>query len=88
MPEVSAYPPGTPSWVDLGSPDIEAAAAFYTGMFGWDAPEGSPETGGYRNCTYKGRPVPRASGSTDGRRTAVLDHVHSRWPTPTRQRPR
>jgi hypothetical protein len=57
MPEVTAYPPGTPSWVDLGSPDIAAAAAFYTGMFGWDAPEGPPETGGYRNCTYKGRPV-------------------------------
>jgi len=57
MPEVTAYPPGTPSWVDLGTPDIPGAAAFYGGLFGWDTPEGSPETGGYVNCTYKGRSV-------------------------------
>ena len=57
MPEVTAYPPGTPSWVDLGSPDVPAAAAFYGGLFGWEAPEGPPEAGGYRMLMYKGHPV-------------------------------
>jgi predicted enzyme related to lactoylglutathione lyase len=46
MPE---YAPGTPSWVDLGSPDVDASVAFYTGLFGWSASDpGPPETGGYR----------------------------------------
>lgn len=48
MPEMWGYAPGTPSWVDLGSPDLEASRAFYEGLFGWDAevsPE--PEAGGY-----------------------------------------
>ncbi len=44
------YPPGTPSWVDLGSPDPDASAAFYGALFDWQATEPGPaeETGGYR----------------------------------------
>src|SRR3954447_8446803 len=51
MPEVSEYAPGTPSWVDLASPDPDASARFYGGLFGWDAPEGGPVegTGGFRS---------------------------------------
>jgi predicted enzyme related to lactoylglutathione lyase len=47
MPE---YAPGTPSWIDLGSPDPDASAAFYGALFGWQATEAGPveETGGYR----------------------------------------
>jgi len=29
------YPPGVPSWVDLATPDLNAAQAFYAGVFGW-----------------------------------------------------
>jgi predicted enzyme related to lactoylglutathione lyase len=45
------YPPGTPSWADLASPDVEASARFYGELLGWEAREmGSvEETGGYRN---------------------------------------
>lgn len=32
-----SYEPGTPCWVDLMSPDVDASTAFYTGLFGWDA---------------------------------------------------
>src|SRR3954470_3527687 len=41
---------GTPIWVDLGTPDVDAAVDFYGGLFGWQADEaGDPaETGGYR----------------------------------------
>lgn len=55
--EKTGYRPGTPSWVDLGSPDPAAAAAFYGGLFGWTCEAGPPETGGYRICLLRGRPV-------------------------------
>jgi predicted enzyme related to lactoylglutathione lyase len=47
---VTEYAPGTPSWVELSSPDTDAAAAFYGELMGWDATEAGPveETGGYR----------------------------------------
>lgn len=52
MSERSSYEPGTPSWVDLGSPDPEASARFYGELFGWGVTdEGPPETGGYRIFT-------------------------------------
>jgi uncharacterized protein len=47
---VTDYAPGTPSWVELSSPDTDAAAAFYGDLMGWSATEPGPveETGGYR----------------------------------------
>ncbi len=55
--EVTSYAPGTPSWVDLGTPDPQAAAAFYSALFGWEISEGPPEAGGYRMCMLRGLPV-------------------------------
>jgi uncharacterized protein len=50
MGTARSYEPGTPSWVDLGTPDIDGAAAFYGGLFGWQAEDASPgeDAGGYR----------------------------------------
>jgi uncharacterized protein len=44
------FPPGTPSWVELSSPDTDASASFYGELMGWNATEPGPveETGGYR----------------------------------------
>jgi predicted enzyme related to lactoylglutathione lyase len=53
----TAWPAGTPCWVDLGVSDIPKAMAFYGGLFGWDIQEGPPETGGYAMCTIGGLPV-------------------------------
>lgn len=53
----TAWPPGTPCWVDIGVPDIPKAAEFYTGLFGWDIQDTGPEGGGYRMCTIGGRAV-------------------------------
>jgi predicted enzyme related to lactoylglutathione lyase len=36
MVEFSAHEVGSPCWVDLTTPDIEASKSFYTGLFGWD----------------------------------------------------
>jgi uncharacterized protein len=59
MPEVSEHAPGTPSWVDVASPDPDASARFYGGLFGWEAAETGPveETGGYRMLQRDGRNV-------------------------------
>jgi predicted enzyme related to lactoylglutathione lyase len=47
MPE---YPPGTPSWVELSTPDPVASAEFYGAVMRWNATEPGPveETGGYQ----------------------------------------
>ncbi|MEZ5077382.1 MAG: VOC family protein [Solirubrobacterales bacterium] len=59
MSERSSYAPGTPSWVDLGTPDQDAAEEFYGPLFGWsfDPGENPEETGGYRTATLRGRAV-------------------------------
>ena len=59
MSERTSYAPGTPSWVDLGSPDLDAAVEFYGALFGWEVAESqSPEqTGGYRIAILSGKTV-------------------------------
>jgi predicted enzyme related to lactoylglutathione lyase len=59
MPEMTSYEPGTPSWIDVASPDVDAAVAFYEGLFGWQSSEaGDPEeTGGYRMFSHGGKAV-------------------------------
>lgn len=42
-----AKPAGTPTWIDLATPDADAARAFYHAVFGWDYDIGGPEFGGY-----------------------------------------
>lgn len=55
--EMDRYEHGVPAWIDLGADDPDRTAAFFSELWGWDCPEGPPETGGYRNCTLRGRPV-------------------------------
>ncbi|MGH3342608.1 MAG: VOC family protein [Carbonactinosporaceae bacterium] len=70
MSEVSAYPEGTPCWVDLGADDREAAMKFYGGLFGWEFEVGPQETGHYTTCLLRGLSVagigerPRADDGT------------------------
>jgi uncharacterized protein len=56
MPE---YRHGTPSWVELSSPDTDASAAFYREVMGWTTTEAGPveETGGYRMFQTGGQNV-------------------------------
>src|SRR5215472_7413142 len=46
MADSNGVTAGTPSWVDLGSPDVDASVKFYGELFGWTADEGSLEFGG------------------------------------------
>jgi len=44
---LQAKPAGTPTWMDLMTPDIEGSRAFYQAVFGWEYDIGNPEFGGY-----------------------------------------
>lgn len=48
MAAVTKHVPNTPGWFDIGT-DTDAAKAFYTSLFGWEAQEAGPpeESGGY-----------------------------------------
>lgn len=51
------YVPGTPNWLDLGTPDVDAAVAFYTAVLGWTVHAPGGEDGGYRFFQRDGRTV-------------------------------
>ncbi|MGW1991636.1 VOC family protein [Embleya sp. NPDC001921] len=51
------YVTGAPNWLDLGSPDTEAAAAFHTAVFGWDFQSAGPDAGGYGLFTQDGKTI-------------------------------
>jgi predicted enzyme related to lactoylglutathione lyase len=55
--EKTEYAPGTPSWVDIGVPDLDAAAAFYSGLFGWEIDGGDVDMGDYRQASLRGKRV-------------------------------
>lgn len=57
MPVVSEHKPGTPSWVDIGTPDLEGAIDFYSKLFGWSVEMGPPEIGRYSMATLDGKAV-------------------------------
>ncbi len=54
------YVPGAPNWVDLGTSDVDAAAAFYRAVFGWEFQSAGPDAGGYGMFTLNGKTVAAA----------------------------
>jgi len=72
------YPAGTPSWVDLSTPDAAASAGFYGGLMGWSAtePDASGETGGYQLFQQDGQTVAGLMPQTaEGQPTAWATYV-------------
>jgi predicted enzyme related to lactoylglutathione lyase len=61
MPSRTSYLPGTPSWVDLASPDLASSVAFYSSLFGWDAVDQGEESGHYHMFEKGGVPVAGAA---------------------------
>jgi predicted enzyme related to lactoylglutathione lyase len=61
MPTRTSYKPGTPSWVDLASPELAAASSFYSSLFGWDAKDQGPESGHYHMMEFGGAAVAGAA---------------------------
>lgn len=50
-------PLGTPTWIDLGIPDLELAMSFYGSVFGWEFDVGPEEFGRYTMCLLRGKKV-------------------------------
>lgn len=71
------YAPGTPSWVELSSPDPDASAVFYGATLGWTATEpGDEQTGGYRMFQSAGNNVAGLMGHmAEGQPTAWMTYV-------------
>ncbi len=59
MPEKTTHAPGTFCWIDLGTPDQDAAGEFYGALFGWTLKEdeNAEQTGGYRTAQLNGNAI-------------------------------
>lgn len=76
MPEVTEYAPGTPSWADVSSPDLEAAKRFYGELFGWTAEaQPDPAAGGYTLLRRDGKEVAGLGPAQPGQPTAWTTYV-------------
>lgn len=73
------FRPGSPNWIDLGSPDTDAAAAFYSTVLGWSFVSAGPEAGGYGFWQVDGKTVAALGPLTEeGARSAWMVHFDSR----------
>jgi len=68
MPKIESYAQGTPSYVELQTPDQKAAKAFYGALFGWEVDEvplddeGSDGGNVYMTAALQGDAVAGISG--------------------------
>lgn len=58
--------PGRPTWIDLATPDLDAAQEFYSQLFGWGFADQGADFGGYRMITKDGKFVGGAMSSLMG----------------------
>jgi len=54
---VPDYAPGTPLWIDLGSPDVPGSTSFYGQLFGWQAEDMGEQFGHYTMFRQDGKSV-------------------------------
>jgi predicted enzyme related to lactoylglutathione lyase len=68
MAERDGYIPGVPCWVDTSQPDPDAAAAFYSGLFGWEVEDQMPpgSEGKYLVARLRGGDVAAISTPPEG----------------------
>lgn len=72
------YVAGAPVWLDLGTPNIEAASGFYGALFGWEFKSAGPHAGGYGMFTLDGKTVAGVGPLTgQGAESAWTVYFHS-----------
>jgi predicted enzyme related to lactoylglutathione lyase len=74
MSEVPNTAPGTPIWVDLTTPDVQASTRFYGGLFGWEAEDLGEQAGHYNMFRKDGKMVAAATPPMD-------PNQHPAWTT-------
>jgi len=72
-------PLGTPTWIDLGIPDLDRAMDFYGALFGWTFDVGPEEYGRYTTCLLDGRRAAALAPNPD----PSIDPTPPRRPRPT-----
>lgn len=78
MAEFTSHAPGTPSWADLMSPDVDASVAFYSAVFGWQAEDQFDDEGNrvYVMFSIGGKSVAGLGGQAPG-----MDGMPAVWNT-------
>lgn len=76
MAERNDYAPGTPSWVDISSHDLDATRSFYEQLFGWTSLVGPiEEAGGYGMFQLRGKHVAGSGPAQEGQPTAWTTYI-------------
>lgn len=70
------WPPGTPAWTDLTTPDRLVAHDFYRAVLGWSITDGPPEMGYYANAELHGEVVAGIGQEMPGQ-----ENEHPAWTT-------
>ncbi|MGO9341575.1 MAG: VOC family protein [Acidimicrobiales bacterium] len=65
MPDMIRYEHGVPSWVDIGTTDLQAGVRFYQDLFGWEAQDLGEEAGHYTIVSKLGKQVAAMSSAQD-----------------------
>jgi predicted enzyme related to lactoylglutathione lyase len=83
MSERTEYAPGTPSWVDLATPDLAASEEFYAALFGWvfDAQDTGDAENPYVLATQSGKAVAGMMRLTPEMREGGMPPVWSTYVT-------
>jgi uncharacterized protein len=69
-------PDGTPTWIDLGIPDLDRATQFYSALFGWEFEVGLEEYGYYTMALLDGRRVAALAPNPDPAATEFWWNVY------------
>jgi uncharacterized protein len=78
MGERDSYAPGTFCWADLGTTDADAAKAFYTGVFGWEAvDQPAGEAGTYTTFKLDGADIAAMYEMGEAERGSLTPHWSS-----------
>jgi len=78
MGERESYAPGTFCWADLGTTDADAAKAFYSGVFGWEAvDQPAGEAGTYTTFKLAGRDIGALYEMAESERSSLTPHWSS-----------